>query len=105
VPADRLPQSATPRVLYLPATAHPEVRVSAMYHRVTWTAATRRRMRRLDHAMIFLLIAGVAAHFLAISLYALPTAERPGRWLVQQGRLRTGGRQPTAVGESGPPPR
>jgi hemolysin III len=32
--------------------------VSALYHRVTWTASARRRMRRLDHAMIFLLIAG-----------------------------------------------
>jgi hemolysin III len=31
--------------------------VSALYHRVTWTAPARRRMRRLDHAMIFLLIA------------------------------------------------
>jgi hemolysin III len=27
--------------------------VSALYHRVTWTTAARRRMRRLDHAMIF----------------------------------------------------
>jgi hemolysin III len=32
--------------------------VSALYHRVTWTRPARRRMRRLDHAMIFLLIAG-----------------------------------------------
>jgi hemolysin III len=32
--------------------------VSALYHRVTWTMPARRRMRRLDHAMIFLLIAG-----------------------------------------------
>jgi hemolysin III len=32
--------------------------VSALYHRVTWTPPARRRMRRLDHAMIFLLIAG-----------------------------------------------
>ena len=32
--------------------------VSTLYHRVTWTTAARRRMRRLDHAMIFLLIAG-----------------------------------------------
>jgi hemolysin III len=32
--------------------------VSALYHRVTWTTAARRRLRRLDHAMIFLLIAG-----------------------------------------------
>jgi hemolysin III len=107
VPADRLPQSAAPRVLPLPATADPEVRirprlrgvlhqyaffvslasgtvlvllaattrasvavavyaasvsalfgVSALYHRVTWTTPARRRMRRLDHSMIFLLIAG-----------------------------------------------
>ena len=32
--------------------------VSALYHRVTWTTPARQRMRRLDHAMIFLLIAG-----------------------------------------------
>jgi hemolysin III len=32
--------------------------VSALYHRVTWTGPARRRMRRLDHSMIFLLIAG-----------------------------------------------
>jgi hemolysin III len=32
--------------------------VSALYHRATWTTSARRRMRRLDHAMIFLLIAG-----------------------------------------------
>jgi hemolysin III len=32
--------------------------VSALYHRITWTTTARRRMRRLDHAMIFLLIAG-----------------------------------------------
>jgi hemolysin III len=32
--------------------------VSALYHRLTWSPAARRRMRRLDHAMIFLLIAG-----------------------------------------------
>jgi hemolysin III len=31
---------------------------SALYHRVTWTPPARHRMRRLDHAMIFLLIAG-----------------------------------------------
>jgi hemolysin III len=32
--------------------------VSALYHHVTWTGPTRRRMRRLDHATIFLLVAG-----------------------------------------------
>jgi hemolysin III len=32
--------------------------VSALYHRVSWTPPVRRRMRQLDHSMIFLLIAG-----------------------------------------------
>jgi hemolysin III len=32
--------------------------VSALYHRITWNGPARRRLRRLDHAMIFLLIAG-----------------------------------------------
>ena len=34
--------------------------ISALYHRGTWTAAWHRRLQRLDHAMIFLLIAGTA---------------------------------------------
>lgn len=33
---------------------------SALYHRGNWTDAWRRRLQRLDHAMIFLLIAGTA---------------------------------------------
>jgi hemolysin III len=32
--------------------------VSALYHEVTWSVPVRRWMRRLDHSMIFLLIAG-----------------------------------------------
>ena len=32
--------------------------VSALYHRITWPPRVRRWLRRLDHAMIFLLIAG-----------------------------------------------
>lgn len=32
--------------------------VSALYHRVQWTEAARARMKRLDHATIFLFIAG-----------------------------------------------
>lgn len=31
---------------------------SALYHRVNWSTAARKRMRRLDHAGIFILIAG-----------------------------------------------
>ena len=34
--------------------------VSALYHRGTWTEAGRRCLQRLDHAMIFFLIAGTA---------------------------------------------
>ena len=31
---------------------------SALYHRISWQQTARRRMQRLDHAMIFILIAG-----------------------------------------------
>jgi hemolysin III len=43
--------------------------VSALYHRVTWSLAARRRMGRLDHSMINVLIAGTYTPFgvLAIS--------------------------------------
>jgi hemolysin III len=34
--------------------------ISALYHRGNWTEAGRRRLQRLDHAMIFFLIAGTA---------------------------------------------
>lgn len=33
---------------------------SALYHRGTWSDAWRRRLQRMDHAMIFLLIGGTA---------------------------------------------
>src|SRR5688500_15921024 len=32
--------------------------VSALYHRPTWPPSIRQHLRRLDHAMIFVLIAG-----------------------------------------------
>ncbi|MBA3370594.1 MAG: hemolysin III family protein, partial [Thermoleophilaceae bacterium] len=37
--------------------------VSALYHRVAWRPAARRWMRRLDHSMIFVLIAGTYTPF------------------------------------------
>jgi hemolysin III len=38
--------------------------ISALYHRITWASqAARRWMRRLDHSMIFLLIAGTYTPF------------------------------------------
>jgi hemolysin III len=43
---------------------------SAVYHRVDWrTAAARRRMRRLDHTMIFVLIAGTYTPFALLVLH------------------------------------
>jgi len=43
---------------------------SALYHRVSWTSAGARRwMRRLDHAMIFLLIAGTYTPFALLALH------------------------------------
>jgi hemolysin III len=42
---------------------------SALYHRVTWTSQNARRwMRRLDHSMIFLLIAGTYTPFALLVL-------------------------------------
>ena len=41
---------------------------SALYHRVTWRPAARRWMKRLDHSMIFVLIAGT---YTPVALLAL----------------------------------
>lgn len=42
--------------------------VSALYHRLTWRPGPRRLMRRLDHAMIYLLIAGTYTPFCLLVL-------------------------------------
>ena len=47
---------------------------SALYHRVTWTPRVRLWMRRIDHAGIYLLIAGT---YTAVSLLVLRGAWRP----------------------------
>lgn len=39
---------------------------SALYHRIDWNPASRQRMRRLDHAAIFVLIAGGYTPLLAL---------------------------------------
>lgn len=41
---------------------------SALYHRVTWTPDVRRWMRRLDHTMIFVFIAGTYTPFALLVL-------------------------------------
>jgi hemolysin III len=47
-----------------------QLTVSALYHRVTWSIAARARMRRADHAAIFVLIAGSATPFALLSMPA-----------------------------------
>jgi hemolysin III len=42
--------------------------VSALYHRVDWRPTARRWMRRLDHTMIFFLIAGTVTPFALLVL-------------------------------------
>lgn len=42
--------------------------VSALYHRITWRPRARRLMRRLDHAAIYLLIAGTYTPFALLAL-------------------------------------
>jgi len=46
--------------------------VSALYHRFTWSDRTRRALKRMDHANIFLLIAG---SYTPVSVLALPTGK------------------------------
>ncbi|HEX7256343.1 MAG TPA: hemolysin III family protein [Gaiellaceae bacterium] len=42
--------------------------VSALYHRIVWEPRARRWMRRLDHASIYLLIAGTYTPFALLAL-------------------------------------
>ncbi len=42
--------------------------VSALFHRVTWTPPARMRMRRLDHSMIFVFIAGTYTPIAGLTL-------------------------------------
>jgi hemolysin III len=48
--------------------------VSALFHRINWTPPARRRMRRLDHSMIFFAIAG---SYTAAAGIVLPGADAP----------------------------
>jgi hemolysin III len=43
--------------------------ISALYHRVTWRPAARRRMRKLDHSMILILIAASYTAFALLILH------------------------------------
>jgi hemolysin III len=49
---------------------------SALYHRVSWSPTARRRMRRADHSMIFVCIAGT---YTAVAGLSLPDTDA---WIV-----------------------
>ena len=49
---------------------------SALYHRVNWSPGARRRMRRADHSMIFVCIAGT---YTAVAGLSLPDTDA---WIV-----------------------
>lgn len=60
--------------------------VSATYHRITWqSVVTRMRMKRLDHAMIFVFIAGTYTPFAMLAMN--PTQGRTVLTIVWGGAL------------------
>ena len=63
-------QDGAPRVsaFVFAASVAAMLGISALYHRVVWPPAPRRWMRRLDHAAIFLLIAGTYTPFGLVAL-------------------------------------
>ena len=62
---------------------------SALYHRIDWsTAGARRWMRRLDHSMIFMLIAGTYTPFAVLALSGpLATAILVVVWVAALGGI------------------
>jgi hemolysin III len=61
---------ATAAVAIYAASLSALLGVSALYHRIDWRSAKIRRwMRRLDHSMIFLLIAGTTTPFAVLVLH------------------------------------
>ena len=62
--------------------------VSALYHRIDWRARARRWLRRLDHAMIFVLIAATNTPFALLALHgALATVILATAWAGALGGL------------------
>jgi hemolysin III len=57
--AARGPKATTATAVYV-ASVSGLFGASALYHRGNWTAVVKRRLQRLDHAMIFVLFAGSA---------------------------------------------
>ena len=53
---------------------------SALYHRLTWSPSTARRLKRLDHSNIYLMIAGSYTPIVALGLSG--TARHAMLWFV-----------------------
>lgn len=78
----RAPRSASAAVAIYTVSLTALLGISAAYHRPTWQPHARAWMRRLDHAAIFLLVAGT---YTPLSL-ALPDHEGTVlRWVVWSG--------------------
>src|SRR5919198_669975 len=76
--------------------------VSALYHRITWSASARRWMRRLDHSMIFVFIAASYTPVALLVLHgelAVSRGVRPRRRAVHGGgdHLRARTAEPVAA--------
>ena len=73
---------ATPAAAIYAASLSALLGISALYHRVNWRRPEIRRwMRRLDHTMIFLLIAGTVTPFALLVLARHVGHRAPGRCL------------------------
>ena len=55
---------------------------SALYHRITWKPTARRWMRRLDHSMIFVLIAGTYTPFALLGIVLKLVWIDAPKWLI-----------------------
>ena len=62
------PAARTWSVMVFAASVAALLGTSALYHRVTWSRTWYRRIRRLDHAMIFVLITGTETPLFFLAL-------------------------------------
>jgi hemolysin III len=62
------PSARAATVVYV-VTLSAMLGISASYHRYPWSIVANERMRRLDHSMIFLLIAGTYTPFSVLALH------------------------------------
>ena len=81
----RRPRARSRRAIYAVAVSA-LLGTSALYHRVTWRPAARRWMKRLDHSMIFVLIAGTYTPVALLALRGLAGEHDPDRGVDRRAR-------------------